>query len=117
MQSTSHDGSTQWLVTLFVSLFAAGVGWLVKHLAGRESAVVSLNLQGAQTEEIRARIRREDESAAVLGLKELAGLLRDERDYWKKDSAYWKARAEKAERRELEVELDLPPKPGNGKGN
>lgn len=119
MQNGAHDGSTQWLVTLFVSLFAAGVGWLVKHLAGRESAVVSLNLQGAQTEEIRARIRREDESAALLGLKELAEQLRDDRDYWKADSAYWKARAEKAERRELEEAVEkLPqPPPGEGKGS
>jgi hypothetical protein len=117
MRWNAQDGSAQWLVTLFVSLFAGGVGWLVKHLAGRETAVVSLNLQGAQTDEIRARIRREDESAAVLGLKELAEQLRDERDYWKKDSAYWRERAEQDERKLLEEEMRKRLEPPPGKGN
>lgn len=71
-----HDEGARWLVTLLAIPFAGGVGWLVKHLMGRRSALVQLNLTGAQTEEIRARIRREDESAAVLTLKAVAGELR-----------------------------------------
>jgi hypothetical protein len=105
----SHDEGVRWLVTLLALPFAGGVGWLVKHLLSRPSALVQLNLYGAQTEEIRARIRREDESAAVTALKTLAGELRADVDLLRSDRDYWKARAEKAERRLLEEELGRPP--------
>lgn len=104
MQHTPHDEGLRWLATLLAIPFAGGVGWLVKRLMGRRSELVQLNLAGAQTEEIRARIRREDEAAAVAGLKELATQLRVERDYWQ-------ARAEKAERWPLEKELHKLPEP------
>jgi uncharacterized protein YhaN len=112
MPNGAQDGSAQWLVTLFVSLFAGGVGWLVKHLAGRQSSLVSLNLQGAQTEEIRARIRREDETTAVTTLKTVAGELRADVQRLRDERDYWQARAEKAERRPLEEAL----KGGHGRG-
>jgi len=96
----------RWLLTLIALPFAAGIGWLVKHFLGRKSEYVQLGLARAQTFEIRARVRRENESAAIAGLKDLAQQLKDDRDYWK-------ARAEKAERRPLEEELKrLPPADG-----
>lgn len=120
--SSPHDDSARWLVTLFVSLFAGGVGWLVKHLTTRKSEFVQLGLLQAQTdvqvataEGIRHATVREDESAAVSNLnialqalKDSVGGLRDERDYWK-------ARAEKAERRPLEEELKRLPETPDGR--
>jgi uncharacterized protein YPO0396 len=84
----------RWLLALAVPLFAGGIAWLVKHLSGREAQLVQLGLQRAQTdaqratvEEIRARVKREDETSAVsnlrLGMQELRAdveRLRNERD-------------------------------------
>lgn len=55
-----------------------------------------------QRREIQARIRREDESVAVSGLKDLAERLKADRDYWQ-------ARAERAERKPLEDALNRLP--------
>jgi hypothetical protein len=109
MQTPPHDEGLRWLVTMLAIPFAGGVGWLVKHLMGRRSEFVQLGLARAQTAEIRAKIRRENEAAAITGLKDLAQGLKDERDYWKREADYWKARAEKAERRPLEEELKRMP--------
>ena|ERR671926_429278 len=110
MQNGSpHDESARWLVTLFVSLFAGGVGWLVKHLAGRRSEYVQLGLARAQRLEIKARIRRDDESAAVSGLKALADALRVdvERLRQERDAADVRVGQLLIERRERDEKIDL----------
>lgn len=78
MQTSPHDEGWRWLFALCVPLFAGGVAWLVRHFLGRETAVVQLNLANAQTDEIRARIRRDDETAAVANLKAAADVLRED---------------------------------------
>lgn len=98
------DSSLSWLgyLTAFVAaggLLGYGRYWLELRRAPADRALTVW-----QAREIRARIRREDESATVSGLKELAEMLRADRDYWK-------ARAEKAERAPLEEELRRLPGP------
>lgn len=93
-----------WLGYLIAFVAAGGLlgygrYWLELRRAPADRALVTL-----QAREIRARIRRDDESAAVSGLKELAEQLRDDRDYWK-------ARAEKAERKPLEEAMNRLPEP------
>jgi hypothetical protein len=94
----------------FLAAFVASGGLLgymrFKHEARKAPADRALAIW--QRREIQARIRRDDESAAVTGLKELAEGLKADRNYWKD-------RAEKAERRWLEEELGrLPEPPSDG---
>lgn len=96
----AQDEGARWLVTLLLIPFAGGVGWLVKHLMGRGAEVIQLNLVGAQTEEIRARIRREDESAAVENLRYAAQELRA-------DVERLRGERDAAEAREKMLELQL----------
>jgi len=98
-----HEPTNLTLLGYLIAFVAAGglLGYLRYRLELRK-APVDRRLIAWQTREIRARIRREAESAAVSGLKELAQQLKDDRDYWK-------ARAEKAERRGLEEELKKLP--------
>jgi hypothetical protein len=108
MQETSQF---QWLGYLIAFVAAGGLLGYGRYWLELRRAPADRGYTIAQTDEIRARIRREDESVAITGLKELAEEVRADRDYWKE-------RAEKAERELLEMALKEPlPKPGNGKGN
>jgi len=94
-----HDATYLSGLGYALTFLAAGglLGYLRYRLELRRApADRALNIW--QRREIRARIRRENESAAVTGLKELAEALKEDRDYWK-------ARAEKAERWPLETEM------------
>jgi hypothetical protein len=102
----------QWLGGIIVG--AGGfLGWANYRLA-KARQPVALRLDEAQIEVHQANAHK----ITVEGLISSAGLLRDERDYWKADSAYWRERAEKAERHLLVEELDkLQPPPSDGKGS
>jgi len=112
-----HDAQNlSWLGYLTAFVAAGGLLGYLRYRLELRRAPADRALVVWQRREIRARIRRENETAAVTGLKVLAERLEADRDYWQ-------ARAEKAERRQLEEELRrsegrgplLPP--GNGKGN
>src|SRR5688500_5096951 len=102
MQSDPHGESLRWLATYLCLRFAAGVAWLVQHFMGGRSELVQLSLPGAQADERRARIRREDEAVAVSGLKTLSERLEADVERLRADRDYWRDRAEKAERKPLE---------------
>lgn len=71
MQTSSDEGS-RWLLTFLASLFAGGIGFLVKHFLGRGATVIQLGLAQAQTEQIKAQIRREDESEQFAHMRAVA---------------------------------------------
>jgi|ERR1044071_468883 hypothetical protein len=102
----------QWLGGLLV---AGGglIGWANYRLA-RARQPVTLRLDEAQIEVHHANAHK----ITVDGLVSSAQVLRADNDRLREERDYWQARAEKAERHLLEQEVDiqLPPKPGNGKG-
>lgn len=95
---------------MFASLFAGGVGWLVKHLAGRRSEFVQLGLQRAQAAEIRAKIRREDAGAEFEHMRALAQEARA-------DVQRLRQERDGAESRERMLELQLEREVGWRKAN
>jgi len=98
-----HDSTIlSWLGYLTAFVAAGGLLGYLRYRLELRRAPADRALIDWQRREIRARIRRDNESVAVTGLKELAQQLRDDRDYWK-------ARAEKAERRPLEEEMHRLP--------
>ena len=110
MQTNPHDDGLRWFLALAVPLFAGGVAWLVRHLSGREAQVVQLDLQRQQAdtqratvEEIRARVRREDDDAAFGRIKAVAQELRADVERVSKDREHWRERAEAAEARIVEM--------------
>lgn len=87
MQQPPHDEGLRWIVGLALPSFVLGIGWLVKRFAARKSEYVQLGLAQAQTDEIRARVKRDDESAEFTRMRVLsesawatADKLRQERD-------------------------------------
>jgi len=78
------ETSNAQLLGYLIAFIAAGglLGYLRFRLELRK-APADRALTVWQRREIRARIRRDDESAAVAGLKELAQQLKQDRDEWR----------------------------------
>jgi hypothetical protein len=102
----------QWLAGILVG--AGGLlGW-AKHKLEREKQFVELGLITAQTEETKANVHK----ITVETLINSAQRLNADNDRLTRERDYWQARAEKAERKPLEEELDrLPEPPSDEKRN
>jgi hypothetical protein len=80
-----------------------------KAPADRAYTIAQTDVQHATAEQIRHATKREDESSAVANLNVALQALKDSVSGLKDERDYWKARAEKAERRPLEEELKRLP--------